>query len=441
MGHRDQQAGRSARARGRGSRARRRARASGPAREAGFSLVEVIAAVSILAVALLGLASSMGMGLKSVALGRQRQTASEIANARIEHLRNVPYESLELDVAPVHDDDPEHPSHLVSADGSGYDPSGTGVYEPLIVSAGGDGVPHIEDPVQVGETVMEIYQYITWVDDPGIPGTEDLRRVAVVVKFKAPAVDGTTHTLGVSSLFTPGTVTLGGETDSSTTTTSGSTTTTVPSTTTTAPTTCAGDTSAPTGGFTISSGTGVGDVGYTASPNATLHLTFGDDCAPLSAVARFSNDGTTFGDDVVYDALNPTVSWTLSSGDGTKTVYGRVRDGSGNEADLTPQQIVLDTVAPTTPGTLARTVSCAGSNRTVTLYWGLSTDTNFRGYRLYRSTNNEAFEAVGTFTGTTTSETHAKKLDSVRYHVVGYDKAGNESDATNEIVLSKNQCS
>jgi hypothetical protein len=32
-------------------------------------------------------------------------------------------------------------------------------------------------------------------------------------------------------------------------------------------------------------------------------------------------------------------------------------------------------------------------------------------------------------------------LDSVRFQVVGYDKAGNESAATNIVSLSKNQCS
>ena len=94
------------------------------------------------------------------------------------------------------------------------------------------------------------------------------------------------------------------------------------------------------------------------------------------------------------------------------------------------------------PGTLTRTVSCSGADRTVVLSWGIATDTNFRGYRVYRSTDGvswSVFQQVSTTT--VTDATLKKSLDSVRYYVVAYDKAGNESNATNTISLAKNQCS
>ena len=84
---------------------------------------------------------------------------------------------------------------------------------------------------------------------------------------------------------------------------------------------------------------------------------------------------------------------------------------------------------------------CSGSNRTVTLSWGTSTDTNFLGYRTYKSVNGGAWTALTTTSTQTTSDTDKKSLDSVSYRVVGYDKAGNESSASNAISLSKNQCS
>jgi len=77
----------------------------------------------------------------------------------------------------------------------------------------------------------------------------------------------------------------------------------------------------------------------------------------------------------------------------------------------------------------------------VYLSWGVSTDTNFLGYRLYKSTNGGAFTAITTTSTSTTNDTDKKSLDSLSYKVVGYDKAGNESPFSNAISLSKNKCS
>ena len=55
---------------------------------------------------------------------------------------------------------------------------------------------------------MEVYQYVTWVDDPGIPGDENYKRVTVVVRYKAPAANSVNEFVRASTLFTPGTVTI-----------------------------------------------------------------------------------------------------------------------------------------------------------------------------------------------------------------------------------------
>ena len=103
--------------------------------------------------------------------------------------------------------------------------------------------------------------------------------------------------------------------------------------------------------------------------------------------------------------------------------------------------IILDTTAPSTPGTLSRTVGCQGSTRTVNLSWGTASDAHLVGYRVYRSTDGTTWHAITSTTSTTASDSHSKTLTSVRYYVKAYDKAGNESNATNTISLSKNQCS
>ena len=407
--------------------------------QAGFTLMEIIAAITILAMVAGGFAVSMSLGLRTVALARQRQTAADLATARLEHLRSVPYSQIATNPAPVHNSDPTNPDYFVSGDGSQYDIDGEGTLEPLVVDEIAGGVLHLEDPVQVGATVMEIYQYVTWVDDPSIAGTQDYKRVTVVVRYKAPSVHGVNRIVRASSFFGVSTVTIGGATTTTAaTTTSAATTTTVPATTTTLAAPCPGDTSAPTGSFTLN-GTAAAEAGFTAGANVSLNLSFTDSCTPISV--RVRNESSDWGGWFTYDPVNQPVSWALSAGDGTKEVVVEVQDAQGNSATTSEVEVVLDTTLPSVPGTLNRTVSCAGANRTVNLTWSTSTDANFRGYRVYKSTDGTTWSVLTTTTVLAASDTHKKSLDSVRFYVVGYDKAGNESVPTNTVSLSKNQCS
>jgi hypothetical protein len=289
---------------------------------------------------------------------------------------------------------------------------------------------------------MEVYQYVTWVDDPGIPGAENYKRVTVVVRYKAPAANSINEFVRASTLISPGTVTI--TPGATTSTTAPSSTTTVPSstTTTTVAGACAGDTTAPTGTVAIGAA-GAADAGYTASANVSLNMSFTDSCTPI--VANFSNDNVTFGTDVVYDSNSPQISWPLSPGNGAKTIYGRVRDGAGNTVTLSPLTVILDASAPTTPGSVTRTLSCQGSKRTIAIAWGASTDAegNLRGYRVYRSTDAVTWTALGTTSALTFSDQHSKGATTMMFRVVAYDRAGNESGTapTPAISLVKNQCS
>lgn len=388
-------------------------------------------------IAFLALAGAMGLGLRSVALGRQRQGAADIGGARIEHARNVPYVNVALSTQPTHSVDPDDPDYFVSLDNASYDYSGTGTLEPLVVDTAGGQLLHHEDPVPVGQTSLAVYQYVTWVDDPGLSGTQNYKRVTVVVQYNQPAVQGISKLVRVSSFFTEGGVIVGGTGVTATPgATSSPTATPTPSPTSGS---CSGDSLSPSGTFTIDAGN-TAEVGYSGSSSATLRFPgISDSCTPIRL--RFSNNGTTYGSDVAYDAINPTVSWSLTSGDGVKQVWGKVRDGVGNERVMGPKEITVDLVKPTVPGTLSRTVSCSGSTRTVNLAWGSSTDTNFRGYRIYKSINGGNYAELATVSGTTRVDTDSKSYDSIRFYIRAYDKAGNESDATNTISLAKNQCS
>ncbi|MDW0115343.1 S-layer homology domain-containing protein [Sporosarcina thermotolerans] len=98
------------------------------------------------------------------------------------------------------------------------------------------------------------------------------------------------------------------------------------------------DKTAPVGNVSIESG-----AAYTNTGTVTLSLTSSD---LHSFKAQFSNDGITWS--TVEDFMD-SKTWTLSSGDGTKTVYVKLTDIAGNESIFT-DTIILDTVAPVVMG-------------------------------------------------------------------------------------------
>ena len=88
-------------------------------------------------------------------------------------------------------------------------------------------------------------------------------------------------------------------------------------------------------------GTVVIDGGATSTSQTavTLSLAATDDASGVAQM-RFSNDGVAFSAPVAYAA---TTAWTLSSGDGLKTVYAQFRDGAGNWSATATDDIQLVT--------------------------------------------------------------------------------------------------
>lgn len=80
-------------------------------------------------------------------------------------------------------------------------------------------------------------------------------------------------------------------------------------------------------------------AGYTATTKVTLSVASN----PVSKECRFSNDMKSWSD---WSAFSGSVSWTLSSGDGTKNVYGQCRNKDGEQSDIVSDSIILDSKPP-----------------------------------------------------------------------------------------------
>src|SRR5205085_7520975 len=92
-----------------------------------------------------------------------------------------------------------------------------------------------------------------------------------------------------------------------------------------------------------------GGATVVSTPNVTLALN-ATDPAPASGVTQmhFSNDGVNFS---AYQAYATSAPWTLTAGDGVKTVYAQFKDAEGNQS-----AVVSDTITLTLPDTTSPTV-------------------------------------------------------------------------------------
>src|SRR3990170_1669525 len=116
------------------------------------------------------------------------------------------------------------------------------------------------------------------------------------------------------------------------------------------------DTTLPTGTILIN-----GNATYTSSASVTLTLSCSDGGTGCSQM-QFSNDGTTWS---TLESFATTKSWTLSGGQGSKTVYARYRDGAGNTSTNYTDTISLDSAAP-----VLSSIGTSGlSNNSVTITW------------------------------------------------------------------------
>jgi uncharacterized delta-60 repeat protein len=179
----------------------------------------------------------------------------------------------------------------------------------------------------------------------------------------------------------------------------------------------AGEPNPPTGSITINGG-----AEATRSREVTLALTASDDTP--GAIRMCISNTDTCG---TWTAFAATRNWTLTSGNGTRTVNVWFKDVWGNVNDPPYSDIIiLDTIAPTNG-----TVTVAPGNAQVALDWTGFTDTG-SGVGSYK-----VVFAVGTaplscsegkliYSGTDTSYLHTDLTNGTKYgyRVCAVDKAG-----------------
>ena len=191
----------------------------------GFTLVEAMVSITILAVGAFTIAQAMIFGLGSTGLSRQRLASRAALDQQMEEARALNYDNLVLSDSSnlTHSTNPNNPDYWVNQTAQTYDPDGSGPLsaEPIVRVAGASpALSHYQNPYTNGGTTYEVYRYVTWYDSPqdglgvndaadgnnnGVSDANghDAKRVTVVVVW----TNNVTHQsaqLSESSLFSDG---------------------------------------------------------------------------------------------------------------------------------------------------------------------------------------------------------------------------------------------
>jgi Tfp pilus assembly protein PilV len=155
--------------------------------EAGFSLIELMVAVTFVASGAMALASTLEASRALVTLSERKEAAAHVGQQEMERIHSLPYAQVALTSTPSHSADPVHPAYYVTnGTPSTYRYSQpAGASEPLVTDAT-NGTLAAVTTWSDGRLSGELHRFVTSVDDAtadggAIDGSENYRRVTLAI--------------------------------------------------------------------------------------------------------------------------------------------------------------------------------------------------------------------------------------------------------------------
>jgi hypothetical protein len=158
----------------------------------GFSLVEAVVSLTIIAIVMASFSVAMIGSVKAAMVARQNQQAGDVLNRAVEQLRALGYSSVALDPADVTTPD----GGYLSSCAGGTCLSVNGTPEKLALASGGLVSPHIST-LTLNKVPYTVREYVTLPTDSEAGAT--YKRLTVVATWKAL---GRAHTRATSTIIT-----------------------------------------------------------------------------------------------------------------------------------------------------------------------------------------------------------------------------------------------
>jgi prepilin-type N-terminal cleavage/methylation domain-containing protein len=179
------------------------------AAESGFTLVELLMAILLAAVALGALVSVLETSRKLVSVAEKQETAVHQAERELERILALPYGEVALTAAPAATSgDPDDPRRFVTSGNYRWDQDATPRSDSLVVNGSGGVTGGTLAPMEAwtdGQSRLSghIHRFVTRASVPcgiGCTDPQAARRVTVVVTVNAPGGGGPERSVLIDSL-------------------------------------------------------------------------------------------------------------------------------------------------------------------------------------------------------------------------------------------------
>jgi prepilin-type N-terminal cleavage/methylation domain-containing protein len=155
------------------------------AREDGMTLIELLVAAVLMAVGIVSLFGVFDGSRALVTTSEKSDVAAHQGEADLEAILRMDYKTVALPSAAVHSGTTTNPDWYVQGNGTyRWDQSTTAPKppDPQVVDAANAALTHLSTWSD-GQSRLSgsIYRYVTWIDDPNVAGTQDAKRVTIVV--------------------------------------------------------------------------------------------------------------------------------------------------------------------------------------------------------------------------------------------------------------------
>jgi prepilin-type N-terminal cleavage/methylation domain-containing protein len=163
---------------------------SGLAREDGFTLFELLMAMTVLAVGLMALVSSFDHSRDLVSVAEKTEVASHRAERELERILSVPYLSVAHPSTPASSPNSASPAFYVNGGNYQYDQGPTGPQSETLAVVGGSSISASSSTWNDSESRLtgQIQSFVTWTGDycTAADRTRCAKRVTVAVTVGGP---------------------------------------------------------------------------------------------------------------------------------------------------------------------------------------------------------------------------------------------------------------
>jgi Flp pilus assembly pilin Flp len=171
--------------------------------ERGITVVEVMVAAVLMVVGVIAMLTTFDGSRDLVTTSEKNGIAAHRGQLEVEKALSLDYRNIALTSAPGHSGSSSSPDYYANSDGTyQWDQSGSPKpADSMVVDATGGAIVHVSS-WNDGQSRLSgsIYRYVTWIDDPHVPGAQNAKRITVAVTVDNVGVAGSKKPVLVSSI-------------------------------------------------------------------------------------------------------------------------------------------------------------------------------------------------------------------------------------------------